>query len=179
MRRLRDAGISPTMQRMAILEYLEETHSHPTADEVYAAVRKSYPTIARATVYNALDALTKAGTILRLTIDPGASRYDADLEPHIHFRCRVCDALLDLPAPKRRALAGCVNGHRVESVRTYAYGVCADCLNAGETAPATSQDQQKTAPPASATDSTSRSEGLNRTKPPASSTYTSERREEV
>jgi len=173
MKRLRDAGISPTIQRLAILEYLEKTRNHPTADEVYAEVRRIYPTIARATVYNTLEALTKAGTILRLTIDPAASRYDADLEPHIHFRCRVCGALLDLPARKRRSLAGSVNGHRVESVRTYAYGVCADCLSAGERTPATSRDQQKTASPASATD-TSRREGLDGTKPPASSPATSQ-----
>ena len=125
--KLKKAGISPTIQRVAILKCLEESHDHPTADEVYAKLRHDYPTIARATVYNTLDALTKAGAILRLTIDPTACRYDADLEPHVHFRCRVCGRLFDLPSgpPDRLAQA---DGHRVESIRTYAYGVCADCL---------------------------------------------------
>ena len=134
IKRLRDAGIGPTIQRLAVLEFLEGVNTHPTADEVYEGVRKQCPTIARATVYNTLDALTQAGEILRLTIDPSASRYDADRSPHVHFRCRVCGALLDLPAPKRRSLAGSVNGHKVETVRTYAYGVCAQCLAKGEEA---------------------------------------------
>jgi Fur family peroxide stress response transcriptional regulator len=125
--RLKKAGISPTVQRVAILKCLEESDDHPTADEVCARLRHDYPTIARATIYNTLDALTKTGTILRLTIDPNVSRYDADLEPHVHFRCHVCGMLLDLPGSPSNLLNG-VGGHRVETVRVYAYGVCATCL---------------------------------------------------
>jgi len=128
MERLRNAGIGPTMQRLAILEHLEGTRSHPTADEVYAQVREKYPTIARATVYNTLEALTKAGAILQLTVDPTASRYDSDLEPHVHFRCRVCNRLYDIAVTTVNTLGKNVDGHRVESVHTYAYGVCAECL---------------------------------------------------
>lgn len=128
VQKLRNAGISPTIQRLAILEQLEKTRSHPTADELHERVRRIYPTLARATVYNTLEALTRAGTILRLTIDPTASRYDADLSPHVHFRCRSCGALIDLPDRPWRPMKR-VAGHRVESVRTYAYGVCADCLD--------------------------------------------------
>jgi len=133
MERLKKAGISPTIQRLAILKCLEESTEHPTADEVYAKLRKDYPTIARATVYNTLDALTKAGAILRLTIDPAACRYDADLEPHLHFRCRVCGRLFDIPS-ETQARPEQLDGHRVESIRTYAYGVCADCLREGKEA---------------------------------------------
>jgi len=125
--RLRDAGVTPTMQRLAILEYLEGTKSHPTANEVYVKVRKTCPTIARATVYNTLEALTKAGTILQLTVDPAAARYDADTEPHVHFRCRLCSMVYDIDAKQESCLGDMVKGHRVESVRTYAFGVCASC----------------------------------------------------
>ncbi len=130
---MRDAGVNPTMQRLAILEYLEGTKTHPTADEIYSAVREKYPTIARATVYNTLDALTKAGTILQLTVDPAAARYDADTGPHVHFRCRVCGKVYDVDAKESRCLGRQVDGHHVESVRTYAFGVCASCR---ETEPA-------------------------------------------
>ncbi len=98
MARMRDAGVTPTMQRLAILEHLERTKAHPTADEVFAAVHKTCPTIARATVYNTLEALTKSGTILQLTVDPGAARYDADTGPHAHFRCRLCGKVYDIDA---------------------------------------------------------------------------------
>jgi len=127
MARLREAGVTPTMQRLAILEYLEGTRAHPTADDVYAAVHKTCPTIARATVYNTLEALTKAGTILQLTVDPSAARYDADLGPHVHFRCRLCGEVYDIDVKQESCLESVTKGHRVESVRTYAFGVCASC----------------------------------------------------
>jgi Fur family peroxide stress response transcriptional regulator len=129
--RLRSAGVTPTMQRLAVLEYLEKTKSHPTADEVYVEVRNSCPTIARATVYNTLEALTKAGTILQLTVDAAAARYDADLDPHVHFRCRLCGVVYDIDAKQEPCLGDMVKGHRVESVRTYAFGVCASCRKKG------------------------------------------------
>jgi Fur family transcriptional regulator, peroxide stress response regulator len=127
MARMRDAGVTPTMQRLAILEYLEGTKAHPTADEIYAAMREKYPTIARATVYNTLEALSKAGTILKLSVDPAAARYDADTGPHVHFRCRICGKVHDIDTKESRCLGHEVNGHQVESVRTYAFGVCASC----------------------------------------------------
>jgi Fe2+ or Zn2+ uptake regulation protein len=127
MARLRNSGVTPTMQRLAILEFLESTKSHPTADEVYTAIHKSCPTIARATVYNTLEALTKAGTILQLTMDPGAARYDADTGPHVHFRCRLCDKVYDVSMKEHRCLGKEVDGHQVESVRTYAFGICTSC----------------------------------------------------
>jgi len=132
MARLRSAGVTPTMQRLAVLEYLERTKSHPTADEVYVEVRRTCPTIARATVYNTLEALTKADTILQLTVDPAAARYDADLGPHVHFRCRLCGVVYDIDAKQESCLGDMVKGHRVESVRTYAFGVCSSCCDAGK-----------------------------------------------
>jgi len=137
---MRTAGVTPTMQRLAILEYLEGTKSHPTANEVYVKVRKTCPTIARATVYNTLEALTKAGTILQLTVDPAAARYDADTEPHVHFRCRLCSMVYDIDAKQESCLGDMVKGHRVESVRTYAFGVCAQCRRE---APAAGQSSAK------------------------------------
>jgi len=137
---MRDVGVMPTMQRLAILEYLEGTKSHPTADEVYVNARKTCPTIARATVYNTLEALTKAGTILQLTVDPAAARYDADLGPHVHFRCRLCGEVYDIDVNQEPCLGGLVKGHRVESVRTYAFGVCASCR---EKEPTTGFDEAK------------------------------------
>ena len=124
---LRDVGLVPTIQRLAVLDLLCRTHSHPTADQLLSAVRKKHPSISRATVYNTLDALTRAGVILKLTVDPSATRYDANLGPHAHFRCRICGKVYDIPARKGWPIDAECDGHRVETVRTYAYGVCAAC----------------------------------------------------
>jgi Fur family peroxide stress response transcriptional regulator len=127
MERLRNLGMTPTIQRVAVLEYLESTNSHPTADQVLSAIREKYPSLSRATVYNTLEALTKAGAILKLSIDTPAARYDADLEPHGHFRCRLCGKLEDIDLPDISCLEEKVSGHRVETIHAYAYGICSDC----------------------------------------------------
>ena len=125
---LRQVGLVPTIQRLAVLEWLCKTNEHPTADQVHSAVRKKFPSISRATVYNTLDALTKAGMVLRLSVDPTVARYDADLGPHAHFRCRVCQKVYDIKTKQGKPIDVKADGHLVESVRTYAYGVCADCI---------------------------------------------------
>jgi len=139
---LRDVGLVPTIQRLAILDWLSRTTSHPTADQVLSAVRKDYPSISRATVYNTLDALTKAGMILRLHVDPTVARYDADLGPHAHFRCRLCGRIYDIPFDDEVPLDASVDGHVIESIRTYAYGICASCRKEA-TAPDRSRHAQK------------------------------------
>jgi len=125
---LRRVGLTPTIQRLAILDYLQASGCHPTADETLSAVREQFPSISRATVYNTLDSLTKVGIILRLAIDPAVARYDADLDRHAHFRCRICNRVYDINAPEEGSMFENVDGHRVESIRTYAYGICATCL---------------------------------------------------
>jgi len=134
-KRLRKLGIVPTIQRLAILEYLEQTTSHPTADQALSAIRKKFPSISRATVYNTLEALTKAGAILRLTVDPSAARYDAETAPHAHFRCRLCNRVYDIELEAGNPAGSEIDGHRIESVRIYAYGVCASCRKNEEESP--------------------------------------------
>jgi Fe2+ or Zn2+ uptake regulation protein len=111
-----------------VLEYLESTSCHPTADVVLAEIQKKFPALARATVYNTLEALTRAGIILRITVDPAVARYDADTGPHAHFRCRLCNTVYDVVMEREFDLAPYVKGHAIETVRTYAYGICDKCL---------------------------------------------------
>jgi len=126
--KLRKLGLTPTIQRMAVLDCLEKTTKHPTADQILATVRKTFPSVSRGTIYNTLEALTSVGLILRITVDPAVARYDADLRPHAHFRCRICNAVYDVVMDKDFDLGDYVEGHHVEAVRTYAYGVCKTCL---------------------------------------------------
>jgi len=125
--RLRKLGLVPTIQRSAVLEYLENNHTHPTAEEVYQGVRDHLSSLAKATVYNVLDALKKAGGIQELTIAREAARYDYNPSPHPHFLCRVCGNLYDVDLPCSIRPGDKINGHRVEAARTYLYGICAQC----------------------------------------------------
>ncbi len=130
-KKLREIGLVPTIQRLAVMEALEESDDHPTADAIHSTVRERFPSISRATVYNTLDALTRAGMILRLTVDPTVARYDASVHPHVHFQCRLCGTVYDIDLKDGRQIGANADGHLVESIRTYAYGVCAECLQAG------------------------------------------------
>jgi len=125
--KLRQLGLVPTIQRVAVLEMLENNHSHPTAEEVYQEVKDHFPSIAKATVYNTLDVLKKGGAIRELTIAREAARYDFNPSPHPHFLCRVCGNLIDVDLPCPIRPGDEVLGHRVESVQTYLYGVCFQC----------------------------------------------------
>jgi Fur family peroxide stress response transcriptional regulator len=125
--RLRDLGLVPTVQRLAVLERLENVRSHPTAEEVYRVLKDRFPSISKATVYNALEALKRVGAVQELTIDREAARYDATASPHPHFLCRTCDTLVDIELPCPIRPGDRILGHRVEAVHTYLYGVCATC----------------------------------------------------
>lgn len=129
---LRELGLTPTIQRLAVLQSLENTRQHPTADQVLIAVRKKFPAVSRGTVYNTLEALTKVGVIQRITVDPAVARYDADMGPHAHFRCRICNTVYDIVMDKDIDLDEYIEGHHVEAVRTYAYGICATCAREPE-----------------------------------------------
>jgi Fur family peroxide stress response transcriptional regulator len=126
-KKFRDLGLVPTIQRLAVLEYLEKNHVHPTAEEVYQGVRKRYPSIAKATVYNVLDALKEAGAIQQLTITREAAHYDATTAPHPHFLCRDCGMLIDVELPCPIRPGDEILGHLIQCVNTYLYGVCKAC----------------------------------------------------
>jgi Fur family peroxide stress response transcriptional regulator len=86
-----------TPQRMAILEYLEGNTSHPSAEDIFRSVSLKYQSMSFATVYNTIHALTKAGALRELTIDPDRKRYDPDTSRHHHLICLNCGKITDVP----------------------------------------------------------------------------------
>ncbi|HVP77525.1 MAG TPA: transcriptional repressor [Thermodesulfobacteriota bacterium] len=114
-----------TPQRMAIFDYLEGNKSHPSADDIYRAVAKKFPTISLATIYNTLSALERRGKLLKLTIDPSKARYDPNTCPHHHLICNLCKTIADVDTRYRLTLPDTdfeVTGSHVEF-----YGTCPKC----------------------------------------------------
>lgn len=132
-RRLKEKGLRVTQQRVAVLDYLCATPTHPTAEEIGAAVNRAEPTTSRASVYNVLHSLKEHGLIEELVFDDAVARYDANLGPHHHFVCTKCGAVHDVPydalppVPKRRL----PTGHTVESVDVTLRGHCPGCASKG------------------------------------------------
>ncbi len=78
-----------------IWEIISASRNHMTAEQVFTALRQSYPTVALATVYNNLNRLWAAGRIRKVSVEGMPDRYDR-LERHDHLVCRRCGRLLDV-----------------------------------------------------------------------------------
>lgn len=92
-----------TKQRELILGILSQSDRHLTADEIFFLAKLKMSTIAMATVYNNLNAMSDAGVIHRLRVDGGADRFSAVSEPHDHVVCDVCGRITDLRLPRLKA----------------------------------------------------------------------------
>jgi Fur family transcriptional regulator, ferric uptake regulator len=87
-----------TKQRRVILEVLRGMQNHPTADELFWAVRKRLPKVSLGTIYRNLDVLVRQGLVRRLDTTGGQARFDGDLSLHYHVYCLGCGALGDVNA---------------------------------------------------------------------------------
>lgn len=115
-----------TLQKEIIHRTLCGMDSHPTAAMLYGRVHRSHPAVSRSTVYRVLARMAEEGKILRLELAGGESRYDGDLSPHCHVRCRVCGAVADLPAVKVEPPAD-GGGFLLEGCAVMYRGVCPAC----------------------------------------------------
>lgn len=95
--RLKDHGIRPTAQRLAIAEFVLHTNAHPSADEVWDAVRESFPMLSRATVYNTLNLFAAHGLLHPLVVTEGRVVFDANIARHHHFIDDETGEIADLP----------------------------------------------------------------------------------
>ncbi len=93
------AGCRYTTQRAAVYAYLAGARSHPTADDVYRAVREDVPQISLATVYNALETLVEVQLATRLEGTNNTARYDSCREDHYHLRDTATGEIRDLETP--------------------------------------------------------------------------------
>jgi Fur family peroxide stress response transcriptional regulator len=119
-----------TKQRAAILKILGNTRSHPTADQIYDAVRQKIPNISKGTVYRNLQVLREDGAISELNLSGTLSRYEEKQDKHYHFRCEQCGRVFDLDEPVDTAINKKVadkTGFMVSSHQTEFRGLCKDC----------------------------------------------------
>lgn len=124
---LRARGIVPTIQRVAVWDFLKESKNHPTAEEIYEKLKKRYSTFSKATVYNALEVLKEAGIIQELEVEKGRAHYDPNPHPHHHFYCIQCKRIYDVEIECEVAKRGEIDGHKIEWVQACFYGICASC----------------------------------------------------
>lgn len=83
-------------KRNAILECLQGTTRHPSAEMVHEMLRAKHPDISLPTVYRNLTYFKNQGMVTSVATVRGVERFDANTAPHVHFICECCDAVLDL-----------------------------------------------------------------------------------
>ena len=129
-RSLQDSGLRCTPQRYAVMAFLMGHAAHPTAAEIFDAVNRVDPRSSRATTYNNLRDLVKAGLVREVAAEGRAERFDAKGMQHHHFICDRCGNVedmewYDVPMPasgarSRRILRECELIFR---------GLCAKCAS--------------------------------------------------
>jgi len=94
---LRQCDIQPTPQRIAVVEHVLKSKTHPSADEVLTYARKKCPTVSRATVYNTLNLLVEKGLLKMQAIKEGAIVFDPNVENHHHLIDIETGEIFDIP----------------------------------------------------------------------------------
>src|SRR5215468_6935611 len=95
-RSLESSGLRCTAQRYAVMAFLMDHSGHPTAAEIFKAVNRVDPRSSRATTYNNLRDLVKAGLVREVAVEGRAGRFDAKGIRHHHFICDRCGAVEDM-----------------------------------------------------------------------------------
>ena len=127
-RSLESSGLRCTPQRYAVLACLMDHKGHPTAAEIFTAVNRVDPRSSRATTYNNLRDLVKAGLVREVDVEGRAGRFDLEGMPHHHFICDRCGNVedvewYDVPKPASRSLGKRV----VRECQLIFRGLCAKC----------------------------------------------------
>jgi Fe2+ or Zn2+ uptake regulation protein len=127
---LSSSGLHFTEQRAAVFDFLSGAEHHPTAEEVYLAIKKRLPKVSLATVYKNLEALIAAGVASKLNYGDGSARYDIRTDHHHHLRCLSCGRMWDLEASENSAWLTSLKsrpGFQVSDYRLELLGHCRDC----------------------------------------------------
>lgn len=97
---LKKNGMKMTPQRLALLQYMATSESHPTVDEIYKDLQRSLPSLTTATIYSNLKCFKKYDLIYELSFGEVASRFEWATSFHYHVKCDVCGKISDFYYPK-------------------------------------------------------------------------------
>lgn len=105
---------------------------HPTAEQVYEHIRKTYPSISKGTVYRNLSGLFEKGQIGKLSVPGQADRFDHSTRNHCHARCKGCGKVIDVTynrlTPDKFSIDNpAEQDFEIEDCEIMLVGTCADC----------------------------------------------------
>jgi Fur family peroxide stress response transcriptional regulator len=126
---LRRKGFRATPQRIAIAQTVLNSKDHPTAEQVFDIVKRSFPSISLSTVYNTLNSMRDVNMIQELAFSNN-HRYDPNTSLHVNLICQNCGDIIDIEnktienevekISMRRGVS--ITGHRFDII-----GICRKC----------------------------------------------------
>jgi len=127
-RSLEGSGLRCTAQRYAVMAFLMDHKGHPTAAEIFDAVNRVHSRSSRATTYNNLRDLVKAGLVREVAVEGRAGRFDLAGMRHHHFICDRCGSVedidwYDVPKPG----SGSLGRRVVRDCQLIFRGLCTKC----------------------------------------------------
>lgn len=130
---LQEAGIRPSVQRVAVYKYLCQNPIHPDVETVYSDLAPDYPTLSKTTVYNTLKLFEEKNIVQSLKIEDDKLRFDAEMKSHIHFKCVECGKIIDIFAPEgspdisKNCKSYLPEGFSMKKHQTTIWGNCSNC----------------------------------------------------
>ncbi len=128
----REKGYKLTSQRLAICKFILSRKDHPTANQIYQALKEEYPTISLGTIYKTLHLLKELGLLQELGFNEGSIRYDPDMELHMNMVCSKCGKIYDYKTENVKNLWDAILSElkiKPEGQRIDIYYECDDCKN--------------------------------------------------
>lgn len=95
--KVREAGLRPTRQRIALAQLLfARGNRHLVAEELHAEAENAGYSMSLATVYNTLHQFTEAGMLRVLAVEGARTYFDTNTSDHHHFFIEGDNTVLDI-----------------------------------------------------------------------------------
>ena len=118
-------------KRDAILDLIQSVESHPGARWVYEKLKPVIPGLSLGTVYRNINIFREEGDVISVGVVNGEERFDGRTEPHPHFICEKCGAVIDLWRMNQPEITSSISvkipGCAIDKRKTVFYGLCKEC----------------------------------------------------
>lgn len=124
---LQEYDVKPSLSRIKIYDYLYNNRIHPSAEMIYKALVDELITLSKTTVYNTMHLFADKGIVRTIGFPNEETRFDINVTPHYHFKCRNCGNVYDIPYSKVDIESSVRDGFDIETVEVHMIGRCPKC----------------------------------------------------
>lgn len=119
-----------TIQKEIIYKQVMSMDNHPTADDIYNAIKIDHPQISKGTIYRVLNQLASNNRIFRIRIPGSSDIYDYKNYQHFHLYCQHCQRLYDLDIDEAKIKIDVKSQEKGFHILGYSLifeGICPNC----------------------------------------------------